>query len=124
MPTAWQPPAVPVAVMILADGVAAVIEESGIAPSRRAEELDWNELVALTKRFSNHGFHGGSTDRFAFDANAFSYHSRAYLKIQDGCDNACAYCRVHIARGKAVDLDAETIVERALRLEEKGFHEG
>lgn len=40
--------------MILADGVAAVIEESGIAPSRRAEELDWNELVTLTKRFSNH----------------------------------------------------------------------
>jgi len=88
-------------------------------PSYLAAHMDEGEpLLAVL-----HGFHGGSTDRFAFDANAFSYHSRAYLKIQDGCDNACAYCRVHIARGKAVDLDAETIVERALRLEEKGFHE-
>jgi threonylcarbamoyladenosine tRNA methylthiotransferase MtaB len=68
-------------------------------------------------------YRGGTTDRFAFDANSFSYHSRAYLKIQDGCDNACAYCRVHVARGKALDLDAEVVVQRALRLEEEGFHE-
>lgn len=68
-------------------------------------------------------YHGGATDRFAFDANSFSYHSRAYLKIQDGCDNACAYCRVHVARGRARDLDADTVVKRALQLEEEGFHE-
>jgi threonylcarbamoyladenosine tRNA methylthiotransferase MtaB len=68
-------------------------------------------------------YHGGATDRFAFDANSFSYHSRAYLKIQDGCDNACAYCRVHVARGRAMDLDADTVVKRALQLEGEGFHE-
>ncbi len=60
---------------------------------------------------------------FDYDAASFSYHSRAYLKIQDGCDNSCAYCRVHIARGKAVSLDAETVVERALALQEAGFQE-
>ena len=26
---------------------------------------------------------------FDFDAQSFAYHSRAYLKIQDGCDNSC-----------------------------------
>lgn len=60
---------------------------------------------------------------FDYDAASFSYHSRAYLKIQDGCDNSCAYCRVHIARGKAVSLDAATVVERALALQEAGFQE-
>lgn len=60
---------------------------------------------------------------FDYDAASFSYHSRAYLKVQDGCDNECAYCRVHIARGKALSLPVETAVERALELEASGFQE-
>ncbi|HPZ15067.1 MAG TPA: tRNA (N(6)-L-threonylcarbamoyladenosine(37)-C(2))-methylthiotransferase MtaB [Sphaerochaeta sp.] len=60
---------------------------------------------------------------FDYAAASFSYHSRAYLKIQDGCDNSCAYCRVHIARGKAISLDEATVVERALALEAAGFQE-
>ncbi|MFA6844645.1 MAG: tRNA (N(6)-L-threonylcarbamoyladenosine(37)-C(2))-methylthiotransferase MtaB [Sphaerochaetaceae bacterium] len=68
-------------------------------------------------------YHGENTDPFAFDASSFSYHSRAYLKIQDGCDNACSYCRVHVARGKARDLDAGIAVQRALQLQDEGFHE-
>ena len=38
------------------------------------------------------------TNVFEYQAASFSYHSRAYLKVQDGCDNNCGYCRVHIAR--------------------------
>ena len=60
---------------------------------------------------------------FSFDAHSFAYHSRAYLKIQDGCDNSCGYCRTTIARGKSVFLDPEIVVERVKRLEEEGFHE-
>ena len=29
------------------------------------------------------------------------FRSRAALKIQDGCNNACTYCIVHVARGRA-----------------------
>ncbi len=64
-----------------------------------------------------------STDLFAFDASSFQYHSRAYLKIQDGCDNSCGYCRTTIARGPSVSLPAEEAVRRALEIEAKGFHE-
>ena len=60
---------------------------------------------------------------FDFDASSFSYHSRAYLKIQDGCDNRCGYCRTTIARGPSVFLDPDEAVSRALRLEHLGFHE-
>ncbi|MBO8435652.1 MAG: tRNA (N(6)-L-threonylcarbamoyladenosine(37)-C(2))-methylthiotransferase MtaB [Spirochaetes bacterium] len=64
-----------------------------------------------------------SDDPFAFDASSFQYHSRAYLKIQDGCDNSCGYCRTTIARGSAVSLSADEVVRRALNLEAEGFHE-
>ena len=60
---------------------------------------------------------------FSFDAHSFSYHSRAYLKIQDGCDNSCGYCRTTIARGKSVFLEPDVVVERVKRLEDEGFHE-
>lgn len=68
-------------------------------------------------------YHGVEKEPFAFDANDFHYHSRAYLKVQDGCDNACAYCRVHVARGKAQTLDTREAVRRALAIEAQGFHE-
>lgn len=68
-------------------------------------------------------FSDGKASVFDYDATSFSYHSRAYLKVQDGCDNECAYCRVHIARGKAVSLDSASVVERALALENAGFSE-
>ena len=64
-----------------------------------------------------------NTDLFAFDASSFQYHSRAYLKVQDGCDNACGYCRTTIARGPSVSLSADEVVSRALRIEDEGFRE-
>ena len=60
---------------------------------------------------------------FDFDPSSFSYHSRAYLKVQDGCDNSCGYCRTTIARGSSVWLDSDEVVKRALKLEREGMHE-
>lgn len=36
--------------------------------------------------------------------------TRAFIKIQDGCDNACAYCVVHIARGRSRSLPADGVI--------------
>ena len=60
---------------------------------------------------------------FDFAPSQFSYHSRSYLKIQDGCDNNCGFCRVHIARGPSFSLDSDTVVQRALEIEKQGYHE-
>ena len=60
---------------------------------------------------------------FDFAPSEFSYHSRSYLKIQDGCDNNCGFCRVHIARGPSDSLDSDIVVKRALEIEKKGYHE-
>ncbi len=60
---------------------------------------------------------------FDYDAASFSYHSRAFLKIQDGCDNSCAYCRVTIARGDSRSLSHQEVLERMLALVSSGYRE-
>ncbi|MDR0759310.1 MAG: tRNA (N(6)-L-threonylcarbamoyladenosine(37)-C(2))-methylthiotransferase MtaB [Treponema sp.] len=62
-------------------------------------------------------------DPFAFNAGDFSFHSRSSLKIQDGCDRACSYCRVTLARGKSVSQDAGRVLERLRELEDRGYGE-
>ena len=62
-------------------------------------------------------------DRFMFDTTSFTDHARAYLKIQDGCNNNCSYCRVTIARGDSVSLKLCEVVRRAVALEAAGYRE-
>jgi threonylcarbamoyladenosine tRNA methylthiotransferase MtaB len=57
---------------------------------------------------------------FAYSPQIFAFHSRPALKVQDGCDNDCAYCRVRIARGRARSLAATEVLARARALEESG----
>ncbi len=49
--------------------------------------------------------------------------TRAYIKIQDGCDNFCSYCIVPYARGPVRSRKLENIVKEAQRLSENGFCE-
>ena len=62
-------------------------------------------------------------DRFWYESVDFNYHTRAFLKIQDGCDNSCAYCRVTIARGMSISLDAASVISQFNALQEKGYRE-
>lgn len=68
---------------------------------------------------------GGSTDNdpFALHASEPTFHTRAFLKIQDGCDSWCAYCRVPLARGPSVSLVSDEVVRRAGELEQRGCRE-
>lgn len=79
------------------------------------------DLKAAIKEFAK--INKNSSDPFDYDAASFSYHSRAFLKIQDGCDNSCAFCRVTIARGDAISLDYKEVLQRSLALEADGFKE-
>ena len=50
-------------------------------------------------------------------------HRRTFLKIQDGCDSACAYCVVPLARGKSRSLPEAKILEAAAASEADGARE-
>jgi threonylcarbamoyladenosine tRNA methylthiotransferase MtaB len=64
---------------------------------------------------------GAETFRFA--PKDFSFHTRGYLKIQDGCDNHCTYCRVRLARGPSVSRSAEAVLAELRALEAQGYAE-
>ncbi|MDO5359003.1 MAG: tRNA (N(6)-L-threonylcarbamoyladenosine(37)-C(2))-methylthiotransferase MtaB [Slackia faecicanis] len=49
--------------------------------------------------------------------------TRVGIKVQDGCDNACTYCIVHVARGRAWSRPADEIVSEAVRLAQAGVRE-
>ena len=48
---------------------------------------------------------------------------RAFLKIQDGCDQFCSYCAIPLARGRIRSREPEDIVKEAEMLAEAGFKE-
>jgi len=60
---------------------------------------------------------------FRFVPEKFLSHSRAFLKIQDGCDRSCAYCRVSVARGKSRSLEADEVLKQLQALEQRGIAE-
>lgn len=45
------------------------------------------------------------------------------VKVQDGCNNACAYCIVHVARGRATSRNAGDVREECKALAEAGVRE-
>jgi threonylcarbamoyladenosine tRNA methylthiotransferase MtaB len=49
--------------------------------------------------------------------------SRPYVKVQDGCDNACTYCIVPRARGRSRSSDIPSILRKILELEYRGYQE-
>lgn len=51
------------------------------------------------------------------------FRTRVDLKIQDGCNNSCTYCIVHVARGPARSLPARQIIEQAREIADGGTKE-
>ena len=64
----------------------------------------------------------GATTSFPL-VRAFSGHTRAFVKIQDGCDNRCAYCIVPLARGPNRSLPAGDVVAQVAALVDAGYRE-
>ncbi len=50
-------------------------------------------------------------------------HTRAFVKIQDGCNNNCSFCKVRYLRGPTRSKSPEKVLEEAERLGANGFEE-
>ena len=50
-------------------------------------------------------------------------HTRAYIKIQDGCNQFCTYCIIPYARGRVRSRDSKDILEEITGLQKAGFRE-
>ena len=50
-------------------------------------------------------------------------HIRAFIKIEDGCDNFCSYCIIPYVRGSVRSKNFETVIKEAKLLTQKGHKE-
>lgn len=58
-----------------------------------------------------------------FGITNFEKRNRAFVKVQDGCDHGCSYCKVGIVRGPSLSRPAREVVEEVISLTQKGFKE-
>ncbi len=75
-----------------------------------------------------------SSDVFAFEdlkVKKYVHQTRAFLKVQDGCDQYCAYCIIPTARGRERSQAPEFVLQQALMLSQShpeivlaGIHTG
>ncbi|UCH81645.1 MAG: tRNA (N(6)-L-threonylcarbamoyladenosine(37)-C(2))-methylthiotransferase MtaB [Nitrospiraceae bacterium] len=98
------------------DGVSRVIGNS-----------DKNEIADIISDLHGNGerttLNVKGTDLPLFKQTYHSTRSRAFLKIQDGCNKACAYCSVRLARGKSRSLSVEDVLSSAVEMEKSGYRE-
>ena len=69
-----------------------------------------------------------TTPSFALDrtfenlpVNSFKNKTRAYVKIQDGCNQFCTYCIIPYTRGRERSLNPDAVIEQVKRLQADHF---
>ena len=66
---------------------------------------------------------GGSCEYEEMQLRQPTEHTRAYIKIQDGCNQFCSYCVIPYARGRVRSRRAEDILQEIRGLAATGFRE-
>ena len=50
-------------------------------------------------------------------------HTRAYIKVQDGCNQFCSYCIIPFARGRVRSRSYDSVIAEVKKLAEGGYKE-
>ncbi len=91
------------------------------------ELTDANLIIKNDSKFNipfilkNENFREKEVDIFPFVS--FFEKTRAFIKIQDGCNNFCSYCKIPFARGRSTSVNPERIIEFSKRLIKNGYKE-
>jgi len=69
-------------------------------------------------------FYGNGNEKYISNkVTGFSDHTRAFLKLQDGCDQKCSYCKVNLVRGPSRCKGRKLIIEELKGLLDNGYRE-
>jgi len=60
---------------------------------------------------------------FAGGISGFAGRSKAFVKIQDGCNYYCSFCKIPMVRGRLRSRSGKDILEEVRRLADSGFRE-
>jgi threonylcarbamoyladenosine tRNA methylthiotransferase MtaB len=58
-----------------------------------------------------------------FRMNIFDEHTRAFVKVQDGCNSFCSYCIIPYVRGRSRSRTIDSILDEVKGLVDKGYKE-
>lgn len=87
------------------------------------------EIVEILQEYfkehkKNHIIDINKTDEYEnLEIATVTEHTRAHLKIQDGCNNFCSYCIIPYARGRIRSRKMDSIKDELERLANNGFKE-
>jgi threonylcarbamoyladenosine tRNA methylthiotransferase MtaB len=65
----------------------------------------------------------GARPREEERVSGFDSHTRVFLKIQDGCDRKCSYCKVNLVRGPSRSKKKREVIDELTRLVDSGYKE-
>ena len=84
----------------------------------------YKRVVELSERGRTH-IYSCETDEITDFFASFSGgdRTRAFLKVQDGCDYCCSYCTIHNARGASRNIPISDIIPLAQRIAANGQKE-
>jgi len=103
------------------EGLAAIVGNAG-----KSSIPDWlsdnEQLNPEAMQPESFGF-SGSMPADALKARSFMGRSRAFLKIQDGCNAFCRYCIIPYLRGRSRSLEAAEIISEARAIADSGYRE-
>ncbi len=63
------------------------------------------------------------TELETFGMASYTRNTRAFVKIQDGCQQFCSFCIIPYARGLSRSIPIPRVLQELHRLREQGFHE-
>ncbi len=81
------------------------------------------KFIAEKRRILSVSPHINGEKYLDLSVSALSEHTRAFMKIEDGCNRFCSYCIIPYARGRVRSRSLESINAEAERLAQKGYKE-
>ena len=103
-----------------------VVRVFGAAEKRQvvSETIDSvaEDPVSFTETKDN-ALSPGSSATQVMEAYSSGERTRSFLKVQDGCDNFCAYCTVPFARGRSRNIPICEAVRQAREIAASGIRE-
>ena len=91
------------------------------------EDVDTHELSCIGKKNEAEIYvspletiNNSIGEGFSVDTDS---RTRAFLKIQDGCDYNCSFCTIPLARGGSRSLEPEKVIENARKIIDAGYNE-
>ena len=84
------------------------------------DKFDINKLLSVDKNNLNYDIN--SVDKFNITYSQ-GERTRAFVKVQDGCNYTCSYCTIPLARGKSRSASISQVVDSINKIVSQGFKE-